>query len=162
VDEITRFHRVAPSLPRTPDVGGTAGRQGRRTATRDERWGEAAGHRVSPSRATRSLLRQLLCVILSATVGVAACAGPRAHPGIPQVVSESDQVACAEFAHQRAKQMRREDARASRSHRTGNDVAWVILIVAASPVLVTIFVAALPLESWKWFANPNPDTWQLV
>ena len=67
----------------------------------NERWGEAVGRRVSPSGATRSLPRQMLCLGLSASVGLAACAGPRAHPAIPAVVAESEQVACTEFARQR-------------------------------------------------------------
>jgi hypothetical protein len=128
----------------------------------NERWGEAAGPRISPSGATKSRSRQMLCLILSVSVGLAACAGSRVHPAIPAVVSDSDQVACAEFAHQRTEQMRREAARASSSHWTGNDVAWTIMIIAASPVLVTMFVAALPFGSWKALRNPNPDTWQLV
>jgi Tetratricopeptide repeat len=128
----------------------------------NERWGEAAGHRVSPSDATRSFPRQMLCLILSASVGVAACAGPGTHPVVPPVVSESDQVACAEFARQRTEQMRREAARASHSHWTGNDVGWIIMIIAASPVLVPMFVMAFPFGLWKAMRNPNPDTWQLV
>lgn len=157
---------------------------------RDERWGDAAGCRVSdldaqegspgtlalpahlarrgsarrPSGATRSFPRQMLCLIISASVGLAACAGPRARPAIPAAVSESDRTACVEFADQRTEQMRRAvtKATAQASHWTGNDVAWTVGIIAASPVLVTMFVAALPFGSWKWFADPNPDPWQRV
>ena len=129
---------------------------------RDERWGEGPGHGVSPSGATRSLRRQMLCLILSASVGLAACAGPRARPALPAAVSESDQAACTEFAHQRTEQMRREATRASRSHWTGDDVAWTIGLVVALPILVPAFVASLPFGTWKALRNPNPDTWRLV
>ena len=122
-----------------------------------ERWGEAAGRRISPSGATRSLPRQMLSLTLSASVGLAACAGPRAHSTTLAVVSESDQVPCTEFARQRTTQMRREATRASQSQSqwTGNDTAWAIGLIAASPVLLTMFVAALPFGSWKWFGAPT-------
>ena len=127
-----------------------------------ERWGKAAGRRVSRSGATRSLPRQMLCLTLSASVGLAACAGSRAHPVLPAAVSESDQAACTEFAHQRTEQMRREAARASRSHWTANDTAWTIGLIVALPVLVPAFVTSLPFGTWKALRNPNPDPWPLV
>ena len=129
---------------------------------RDERWGERPGYGVSPSGATRSFPRQMLCLMLSASVGLAACAGPRAHPALPAAVSESDQAACTAFAHQRTEHMRREAARASRSHWTANDTAWTIGFIVALPVLVPAFVTSLPFGTWKALRNPNPDTWQLV
>jgi tetratricopeptide (TPR) repeat protein len=159
---------------------------------RDERRGDAAGCRVTdldaregspgtlsalarrgvvrrPSGATRSFPRQMLCLVLSASVGLAACAGPRARPAIPAAVSESDRTACAEFAHERTEQLRLEakKARASRPTARGpdltaNDVGWILFGIAALPVLVPAFVAALPFGSWKAFRDPNPDPWQLV
>ena len=104
----------------------------------------------------------MLCLMLSASVGLAACAGPRAHPALPAAVSESDQAACTEFARLRTEHMRREAARASQSHWTANDTAWTIGFIVALPVLVPAFVTSLPFGTWKALRNPNPDTWQLA
>src|SRR5262245_36384998 len=50
----------------------------------------------SPSRAARrSLAQQTLGLILSASVGLAACAGPRVHSASPLTAPESEPVAYA-------------------------------------------------------------------
>jgi hypothetical protein len=103
----------------------------------------------------------MLCLVLSASVGLAACTGPRARPAMPTGVSDSDQAACAEFVHQRTEQLRRAATPARGGQWTVNDVAWGVAAIVAAPFLVTAFMAALPFGSWKALRDPSPDPGQL-
>jgi hypothetical protein len=123
--------------------------------------------RLTPGRAARrrsgrttwSLMRQVACVLLSASVGLVGCAG--AGGPSPHILTAAEPTPAAQvsFASYSADQVRENGARAwadqptsqARDEAALNNIGWTAGLIAALPVLVPVFVFSLPFGSWKAF-----------
>jgi tetratricopeptide (TPR) repeat protein len=96
-----------------------------------------------------------LCLFLSVTVGVVACA-PRFRYTAPPTVSEAERKACDEFARQTIEKAvaAHKAATSASTHWDANEVGWVVLFIVALPVLVPAYVASLPFGSGKALTDP--------
>src|SRR5262245_5705843 len=93
--------------------------------------------------ARRSFARQALGLILSASVGLAACAGPRAHSASPLAAPESEPVAYAGVVCPPTEPGCPGHPKSGLplpSSKLANDIGWTVLFLVALPVLVPAFV----------------------
>jgi hypothetical protein len=109
----------------------------------------------SPSGAARrALMRRALGLILSASIGLAACAGPRAHSASPLAAAQSEPVASTGVACPPTEPGcpgHPKPGPPPPSSKLANEIGWGIFFIVALPVLVPAFVASLPFGSWKAF-----------